>query len=247
MKHFIENLKKNWKGTISVTIIWLILGWLYSFGIRAVFLIPLNYLTGAITGLEGDNFIGSIIGRTILIIFINGFITSLFLYQGNWKDKCKQAGKHFANSLLNAIPFFKNLRDFDFQNTGSRWLNIAGTGLGLGVYAFITGNGAWINSFVCVAIFLHIMQEIAEKRGILTALLNLIFSKFGKKRISREPVEAIINGFGIGMLLSIIYAFAVGISLYAYIAGGFIFVIGMVVFWIKRFSLRKELIICEEK
>lgn len=246
MKNFVQGLKKNWQGTVIVTVIWLILGWLYSFGIRAVFLIPLNYLTGAVAGLEGTNLIGSMIGRTILIIFINGFITSLFLYQGNWKEKCKQAGKHFLNSLLNAIPFFKNLREFDFKDTGSRFLNIAGIGLGLAVYAFITGNGAWINSFVCVAIFIKVMQEIAEKRGLLTALFNLLISRFGKKRISRDPVEALINGFGIGMLLAIIYAFAIGNSLYAYIGGGVIFIAGMTGFWIKRFSLRKELIVCEE-
>lgn len=246
MKNFLEGFKKNWQGTVIVTVIWLILGWLYSFGIRAAFLIPLNYLTGAVSGLEGNNLVGSIIGRTILIIFINGFITSFFINKGTWKEKCKHSWMHFKKSLLNAIPFFKNLKEFDLKDTGSRWLNIAGAGLGLTVYAFITGNGSWINSFVCVAVFVKIMQEIAEKRGLLTAILNLILSKFGKKRISRAPVDAVVNGFGIGMLLSIIYAFAIGNALYAYIAGGVICFAGMIAFWIKRFTLRKELIVCEE-
>ncbi len=246
MKNLWKGFIKNWQGTLIISGIWLVLGWLYSFGIRAVFLIPLNYLTGAISGLEGGNLIGSLIGRTILIVFINGFITSFIIYKGSFKEKMKDAWTHFTKSLLNAIPFFKNLKEFDFKDTGSRWLNLAGAGVGLVCYAFITGNGEWINSFVCVVVFFMIVKEIAEKRGLLTAILNLSMSRFGTKRISREPIDAIVNGYGIGMLLSIIYAFLLGNALYAYITGGILFLGSMIAFWIKRYSLRKEMIVCEE-
>jgi hypothetical protein len=246
MKKFLKGFIKNWQGTAIVSGIWLILGWLYTFGIRAAFLIPINYLTGAVLGLEGHNVIGGVVGRTLLMAFVNGFITSIIIFKGSFKERLKEAGRHMKKSILNMIPYFENIADFDFKTTGSRWLNFAGIGLGLATYAFITGNGEWINSVVCIAVFIHVVQEVADKRGVITAVLNWFLSRFGKRRISRKPVEAIVNGYGLGMLLSIIYAFLIGKSLYAYIAGGAIFVISIVLYRVKCSSLRKELIVCEE-
>lgn len=61
------------------------------------------------------------------------------------------------------------------------WLNLAGIGFGFVSYAFLTGNWAGINSFVCVLLFLKLVREAVEQRGIISALINLLLSRFGGK------------------------------------------------------------------
>ncbi len=246
MKHFLKGLKNNWQGTAVIAAIWLILGWLYSFGIRAVFLIPLNYLTGAIAGIDGGNIIGAGIGKVILMVFINGFITTLIVYKGTFKEKVKEAGKHFGKALRDTVPYLANFARFDFKKTGSRWMNIAGMGFGLIVYSFITGNGEFVNSFVCLVLFFAIVEEVVEKRGLLTAVLNFLLSKMGKSKISREPAEYFINGYGIGMLLSIVFALVLSNCIVSYCCGAVLFLLGALMYWWKRVEIKKEAALCEE-
>lgn len=46
-------IKINLVPTAIITILWLILGWLRSAGIQWIILAPLNFLTGALAGVEG--------------------------------------------------------------------------------------------------------------------------------------------------------------------------------------------------
>jgi len=223
IKRFIHGLKQNWQGSAIMIGLWLLLGWLYTFGIRAAVLVPLNYFSAAIAGLDGGSFIGGTIGKTIVMVSLNGFFTTLILHKGNISEKWKVATSHAKEALLNTIPYFKNLKAFDLHNPRVIWLNVTGIGIGLISYAFLTGNGSFINSFVCLLLFFKIVSEVMEKRGIITALLNLILSLFGSKRISKKPVDYLMNGFALGTLLSLGYAIVFAELLPAYLLGsGFV-------------------------
>jgi hypothetical protein len=45
IKRFLYGLKHNWQGSAIMVGLWLVLGWLYTFGIRAAVLVPLNYVS----------------------------------------------------------------------------------------------------------------------------------------------------------------------------------------------------------
>ena len=245
IKRFLNGLKHNWQGSAIMVGLWLALGWLYTFGIRAAVLVPLNYVSAAIAGLDGGSFVGGTVGKTVVMIFLNGFITTLILHKGNASEKWKVATSHAKEALLNTIPYFKNLKEFDFHNQRALWLNVSGIGLGLISYAFLTGNGSFVNSFVCLLLFFKIVSEVTARRGIITALLNLILSLFGSKRISKKPVDYLMNGYALGTLLSLIYAILFAQLLLAYLLGAGFLCLGSIMNLVYIKKTEKELKACE--
>ena len=228
IKGFFKEFIKRLPGTLIVSLIWFILGWLIAFGKQAVFLIPINYLSGAVLGLSEQSFIGGMFGRTILMLLFNSFLTTLIVTRGSISERVKAAGKGYITAIGDTIPYFKNLREFPWGEGRARGLGVAGIGFAMLTYGFFTGDGSAINSFVCVVIFVKIAQETVNRRGIITALLNLVLSRFGRRRVSKKPVDHFMNGYGLGMLLSIVYAFVCGIQWVAYATGAVLFLMGIV-------------------
>ncbi len=203
---FLKNLPSAILSTGIVSLFWIVLNWLSYSGIRWAILAPLNYLTGATIGQYEGTIFGSAIARTILILFLNGFIVTFINHKGSIKSKIKTALRHYKNSLLNLIPFFNNITKFSFRDKVLFPTNIMGIGIGFLIFGLLTGDASAQNSFVMLIVFVAVANEIANKRGIIIALLNLVFSFFGRKRISRKPADGVVNGIALGSLLSIIYS-----------------------------------------
>lgn len=91
ISRFYRGITKNWQGTLIVAAIGLLIGWLKAFGIQAAFLIPLSYISGALAGIDDGSFWGGIIGKTIVMLFMNGFLTTLIIHKGKLRDKFKTA------------------------------------------------------------------------------------------------------------------------------------------------------------
>ena len=230
----------------TISVIWLVLGWLLTMGIHWIVLIPFNYLLGVNLGLNGENVIGGTIGKTIILIFFNGFILTFINHKGNFLSKLKASASHSFSCFTNIIPYVSNFLELDFKNKLVTYTNIIGVGFGLVFYGILTGDGSAINSFVMLIIFFQLMGEVVNNRGIITAIFNLFMSFFGKKCISRKPVDGVVNGATIGSLFGIILSFVCPNNLLGYIIGTPILIVGTVLYLKSRKHLIKELELCED-
>ena len=240
-KKFFGEFIKRIPGALIVSLIWLLLGWALSFVKQAVFFIPISFLTGNLLGIDEGAIIGGVVGKTILMLTFSSFFTTLVVTKGGFKVRLKAAVSGYVSAILDMIPYFKSFKDFPYKDKNARRLGIAGIGFGLLSYAFVSGDGSAINSFVCIIIFLKIAQEVVNQRGIITAVLNLISSRFGKKPISRKPTDYFVSGSGIGMLIGVIYAFVFGNQMLAYIIGACVFLWGFVGYQIERKNMQRLL------
>ena len=193
--------------TAVMAVLWLVLGWVRSAGIQLVVLWPLYFLTGALNGLSGST-LGGAVGKTLLLVMLNSFIKGVVVRSrgadGRRKNFWQQFKADASNALLARIPQFFNLKKL--WKAGS--LAAAGCGgLGLAaailVYPFLTGDGSFVNSMVCVALCVSIFGQLARQWGLLIALLNLLLARRGGRTLDRQPLELFFTGTAVGMAASV--------------------------------------------
>ncbi|MFI3284371.1 MAG: hypothetical protein R3Y57_04740 [Erysipelotrichaceae bacterium] len=212
----IKEVFNQFKGSFIVIALWLILGWLQSYGIHSVLLFPLNYLTGALAGIDEGSFIGGTIGKTIILLFLSSFLTNLIVIKGSLKEKIQKATSGYKNAMMDTIPFLSNTISLFTSSLKGLSFNLLGMGVAVAAYGFLTGNGSFENSFITVLIFFNICSEIADGTGIVSAILNLMLSRWGRKRVDKQLVEWILNGTALGCLLSFGLAIFVSSNMVAY-------------------------------
>lgn len=190
--------------TALMSLLWLALGWMKSAGIQWLVLWPLNFITGALNGLQG-NTLGGIIGKTLLLVVVNSFFRSVVLRRKREKGSFfKDFRSNALSSCLALIPQYTNLKRLamsgNIKTAGAGFAGMAGA---LAIYPFITSDGSLVNSMVCLALFLSVGTQIARQRGLIISLINIMLSKNGKRGISRAFVENIFAGFAVGMALAL--------------------------------------------
>lgn len=200
-------LRKYLGPTALMTVFWMVLGWLKMAGIQWALLWPLNFLTAAQAGLEG-NILGGAIGKTLLLILFNSMFQGMVTQKGGWKIHIStfvaELRSQGVQEVLKKIPQYTNLKLLFGKRTpmllGS---GILGIGIALLVYPFLTGNGSLINSMVCVALFLSIGKQVVKQRGLLISFLNLFLEKKQMHTLNRDAVNRIAAGFALGMALAV--------------------------------------------
>ncbi|MBW7572427.1 hypothetical protein [Caproiciproducens faecalis] len=232
--------KENWITTTIIAFLWLILGWLKSFGIHSILLLPFNFLTGALTGLDGGSFVGGIVGKTILLMLLNSFIRPLLLRKGNKKERVKMASKTFFNSALQKIPQYDNLKQLFTKEPSKLCYNAFGFGMAFLVYPFVTGNGSLQNSFVCVLASLGLFIEAQAQRGFIITVLNNLLKKKGKKQINKDNLNRLISGNALGFAVTFLYSAVSGYSILSYLIGMFFIITGFVLFFVKSRIQKSE-------
>lgn len=210
-----QAIKRNSIPTAIMAVLWMILWWLKSSGIQWAILWPLHFLTGALNGYSG-NILGGTIGKTILLILFNSTVNSIFVgflaNSGNrkkrtqaFKSKMKSDVKSgVKNTLLGKIPYYSQLKKaLGTKSPQALGYGLLGVSFALFIYPFITGDGALVNSMVCVALSSSIAKQLLTQRGLFITLINRALSKKHLKTINRGHIDRVIAGFTLGMALSV--------------------------------------------
>ena len=237
---FFKSLKLNMPITALMTLLWLILGWLRSFGIHSVLLFPLNFLTGALTGLDGGSFIGGTLGKAVLLIIVNNFVRSLITSRGNFMVRAKIGLVSVYNSLLRKIPQYFNIKQLFTRDYWRLSLNGIGFGMAFVGYSFLTGNGSIQNSFVCVLLFAQFGGALIKKRGLIITITNRVLSLAGIKNVDRDMVNRLVGGNALGYFIATAWAAYFNESGYAGYIGAAIAFIGLFFFVLHSVNKRKE-------
>ncbi len=56
---------------------------------------------------------------------------------------------------------------------------------------------------VCVALFLSVGKQIANQRGLLITLLNLLLARKSMRTVNRGAVDRVFAGFAVGMAAAV--------------------------------------------
>ena len=203
--------KQNAIPTGIMAVLWMILWWFKYAGIQLAILWPFQFLTGALNGLTG-NLWGGAVGRTILLILFNSFFRGILANSGDRKKRAKafkdqtitQVKDTAKNDVTKKIPYYKNLKTAFGLRTPQAW-GFAALGIcaAIFVYPIITGDGALINTMVCVALFANLIKQLASNRGLLISLINRLLSKRGLRKIDKGQVNRVIAGYALGSALSV--------------------------------------------
>ena len=204
-------LKQNAIPTVIMTILWMILWWCTYAGIQWAILWPFQFLTGALNGLTG-NVWGGAFGRTLLLILFNSFFRGILANSGDRKKRTKefknlavsQVKSTAKSNLTGKIPYYSNLKTAFSLRTPQAWgFSALGLSAAIFVYPFITGDGALINTMVCLALFANLIKQLSTNRGLLISLINYLLSKKGLKKIDKGQVNRVIAGYALGSALSV--------------------------------------------
>lgn len=207
-------LKQNAIPTGIMTVLWMLLWWCTYAGIQWAILWPFQFLTGALNGLTG-NVWGGAFGRTLLLILFNSFFRGILANSGNRKKRTKefknlavsQVKSTAKSNLTGKIPYYANLKTAFSLRTPQAWgFSALGLSAAIFVYPFITGDGALINTMVCLALFFNLIKQLAANRGLLISLTNYLLSKKGLKKIDKGQVNRVIAGYALGSALSVAIA-----------------------------------------
>jgi hypothetical protein len=237
---FFTALRKSLPLTLVMTGLWLVLGWLYSFGVHSALLFPLNFLTGALAGLDGGTLIGGTVGKAILLLLVNSFLRTLLTAKGGLLSRLWGALKTFVRALLRLIPHFTSLRQLF---TGDRW-RVAANGIGFGMaligYALLTGNGSLQNSFVCFLLFSASGSALVSQRGLLITPANRLLRLLGLRNVDRDLCNRLVGGNQLGNAAALFWAGFVGKALPMGLLGAALMLLSAIFLILHFYRARKE-------
>ena len=230
MKKFLKNwfrgIKSRWLLILLACVVWTALAYLWRLGKNNIAYMAMYYLTGALLGVDSNNIIGGVIGKSILLIVVNGFLTSLFMHKGSLRVRLHYAKKSMTEGLKKLNDYVASFAAFQSKDSKVIVCGIGGAGISFIFNAFITGNAAFVNSFVNVALFAVCINQIQEKRGFLIACANVMLQKFGYKEVNNDSVIGMLDGIALGCLLAPLTYF-IPVNGITYIIGSICLAMGM--------------------
>ncbi len=213
-QRLLKALKLNSIPTGIMAVLWMLLWWCKYAGIQWAILWPFQFLTGALNGLTG-NVWGGAFGRTLLLILFNSFFRGILANSGDRKKRTKafkdltvnQTKDAAKSEITDKIPYYSNLKTAFSLRTPQAWgFSALGLSAAIFVYPFITGDGALINTMVCLALFANLIKQLSSNRGLLISLINYLLSKKGLRKIDKAQVNRVIAGYALGSALSVAIA-----------------------------------------
>lgn len=208
---FVKAVKKNLTFNAFVFLIWLVLGWLRSYGITSLILFPFNFITGALIGVDGGSFFEGVLGKTLMLLLLNSLIRPLIFSTGNKKEKSKKAFAELKSKSLLKIPQYMNIKQLVKVDAVKRGFNLIGFGTTFLVYPIITGDGSLQNSGVCLLAAIALFKQLKSIRGFIVVFVNDALRKFGKNQINKDSVNRLVSGNALGFACTVVFAL-LGIS-----------------------------------
>lgn len=222
-----KKVLKQWYTVIISCGIWSLLLYLWSKGIQNGVFVVLNYFTGALLSIDGENIVGGVFGRTIILMVMNTFLASIFMHKGSMKKRIAVAAIGFQRGLKNLNEYVKSFSIFATKQLNVIFAGIMGIGLSLICNNFIMGNGTFINSFPCIALFFVLLKQFQAKTGFFLAVINLGARKLGYRDICGDGVVAFFSAFMSGCLIVPVLTFF-SVNGYSYAVGAVLVVIGVI-------------------
>jgi len=227
IKQYPQTIKEVIISAIILVFAWIILGILNYIGVESKFLYPLNFLTASLNGMQGNGIIGIIGGiiakLTLLMMIVQ---TVIPLYKENF-------GKNKKKVEINGVfkKFIKLLKII--FNSGMRLggFVLVGLGTALIIYAFLTVNGNFENSFVIVLALISTIRVLLTQTS---AVIRLFTTVFRLTHLSSLPVYSIFLGLSIGFTVSISMSVILNNVIIAYIAGFVISTLGYLMIKMKK-------------
>ncbi len=202
MKNWINTIRSRWFWILMACLMWTFLAYLWQLGKNNIFYLVLYYFTGALLAVDSNNVIGGVIGKSILLLVVSGFLSSIFMHKGSFKVRLHYAKKSFADGLKKINNYVASFAAFQSKEVLVIFMGMLGVGFSLIVNAFITGNATFINSLVNLALFTVCIKQIQEKRGFLIACANIGMKKLGYKEVNGDVVIGLLDGIAMGCLLA---------------------------------------------
>lgn len=222
-----KKVLKQWYTVVISCGIWSVLLYLWSKGIQNGIFVALNYFTGALLSVDGENIVGGIFGRAIILMVLNTFLASIFMHKGSIKKRIAVAAIGFRSGLKNLNEYVKSFSLFATKQLDVIFAGIMGLGAALLCNTFITGNGTFMNSFPCVALFFVLLKQFQAKTGFFLAVINLGARKLGYRDICGDSVVAFFSAFMSGCLIVPILLFF-ALTDYSYIVGAVLLIVGFI-------------------
>lgn len=219
-------LKENVVITSVIGIMWLVLGWLKSYGVNSILLFPFNFISGALNGVDGGSVIGGIFGKTLILMTLNSLLRPMMFSSGNKQGRMAKGLKSFRESSISKIPHYKNINQFFTKENKKRSYNELGFGLAFLAYPFITGNGSFQNSGVCVLLAITLFKEMKKQRSLILIIVNSILMKKNKKVINKDNLNRIISGNALGFACTVVFSIISGYDVLSYSLGSIVIAIG---------------------
>jgi hypothetical protein len=233
MEHHVEEIKndlqnglKEYKQTLLEFVItlaimltaWIVLGILNYIGVESKFLVPLNFLTASLNGLQGNGWLGvlgGIIAKVTLLMLVTQTLIPIIKEAIRPKDKEIVRGKYDKFKLI--------VRSIFEQGTSLSGYIIFGGGIALLIYAFLSVNGNLENSFVIVLAIFSTIRALATQTGVLIRIVTILSRK---TVVNMLPVYSLLIGMSIGFSVSVSLAAIFSSSVLGYLLGFSITLIG---------------------
>jgi len=201
-----ETVKKNLTFNALIIVVWLVLGWLRSYGVTSLILFPFNFLSGALIGVEESAFWQGVLGKTIMLLLLNNLIRPFLFGTGNRKQKWRRALLELKGKSLLKIPNYKGVTQLMETDAVKRSFSLIGMGIAFLVYPVITVDGSFQNTGVCFLASIALFRGLKNNRGLIIAVTNDVLRKLNKKQISKDYVNRLVLGNALGFAMTVIFS-----------------------------------------
>ena len=223
---WIQGIKSRWQFLLITCGVWTILAYLWQIGKTNAIYMGLYYLSGSLLAVDTNNIIGGVIGKSVLLLILNGFVNTIFMHKGSWKVRLHYAKETMIAGLKKVNNYIASITAFQSKGKDIIALGVMGVGLSIVVNTFLTGSATLVNSFVNVALFFVCLNQLQEKRGFLIACINVALKKVGYDEINGDAVIGLLDGVALGCLLAPITYLIPG-GWMSYVIGIVLFVAGV--------------------
>lgn len=197
---------------------WIVLGILNYIGVESEFLVPLNFLTASLNGLQDNGwfgFLGGIIAKVTLLMLITQTLIPIIKEALKPKDKELVKGKYNSFKLI--------IKTIFEQGASLSGYIILGGGIALLIYAFLSVNGKLENSFVIVLAIFSTIRALVTQTGIFMRIVTILSRK---TVVNMFPVYSLLIGMSVGFTVSVSLAVIFSSALLGYLLGFSIALIG---------------------
>jgi hypothetical protein len=201
-----EYFRTHKKSILIMTAIWLLLELPAVLGHTPGYLVPVYYLTGALTGFTGGGYLGLLggtIARAVIYLFFEKFILILLNTSIPFSARLSACGKLLKSRLLGVIPYFETVRELITTDLPTLSTELFGLGTAVLLSLFLSATGIFRNSFVNVILFVQLTEELKKHAGLMHSFTKMLYRRFKKKEPEENRISQFLNAHALGYVIGI--------------------------------------------
>lgn len=227
IRDFKQTIKEIGISAVIMIVAWIILGILNYIGVESKFLYPLNFLTASLNGMQGNGILGIIGGIIAKLILLTMIVQTVIpIYKENFGKNKKKAD---VKGLID--KFIELLRAVFKHGMRLAGFILLGIGVALLIYAFLTVNGNFQNSFVIVLALISTLRILLSQTSTVIRFFTTLFRL---TPISNLPIYSVFLGLSFGFTISISMAVIFKSAILAYIIGFSLCFVGYLMVMMQR-------------